>query len=277
MYRTFGLWARYTVCLLPAFYPEGDGGGGDAAAEALKKANFERDAANAKVDGLQKQLDALKAQVPTDEERKRLKDLETAAAQADEDRKKKAGEWDTLKTELVTKHATELKALGDQIASLNSLITDGEIDRAFGSAFIDKSPLFGGDDALTILPPDLASSALRRYVTVEMKDGKPVLSVKDANGKVVIDTKTGNPMAFGPAMHEVINGLPNKDRILRGSGKAGSGSSGGGHGSTDKVDFANLTAEQMQDPKIRAQAAARTAAAGGVVMGTAFDKKAAVK
>lgn len=277
MYRTFGLWARYTVGLMPALYPEGDGGGGEAAAEALKKANFERDAANAKVDGLQKQLDALKAQIPTDDERKRLKDLEAAATQAEEDRKKKAGEWESLKTELVTKHATELKAKADEIASLNSLITDGEIDRAFGSAFVEKSPLFGGDDALTILPPSLASSALRRYVSVEMKDGKPVLTVKDVNGKVVIDSKTGDPMAFGPAMHQVINGLPDKDRILRGSGKAGSGSSGGGHGSADKVDFANLSAEQMRDPKIIAQAKERTAAAGGVVMGTAFDRKAAVK
>lgn len=269
MHRTFGLWSRYFVGLSPAFYPEGDGGGGDA--EAIKKANFERDAAVAKAENLQKQIDDLKKQVPSDDDRKKLKDLEAAQALAEEEKKKKAGEWDALKTELVTKHATELKAKDDQIAHLNALITDGEIDRAFAGAFVDKSPLFGGDDALTILPADLASRALRNHVSVEMVDGKPVIKVKDDKGKVVIDPKTGDPMAFGPALHQVISGLPTKDRILRGSGKAGSGSSGGGGDKSDKVDFSNLTPEQMRDPKIIAQAKQRQSEAGGIMMGTAFD------
>lgn len=273
MHRHFGLWARYTVGLMPCFDAAGDGGGGGGDAEAIKKANFERDTALANAQKLQTQIDDLKKLVPSDEERKRLKDLEATAAQAEEDRKKKAGEWDTLKTELVTKHATELKALQDQIGSLNTLIADGEIDRAFGSAYVDKSPLFGGDDALTILPPDLASSALRKFVTVEMVDGKPVLKVKDGNGKVVIDPKTGDPMAFGPAMHQVINGLPTKDRILRGSGKAGSGSSGGGNNNAgDKGDLSHPTDEQLKtDPKARAALRTRQENAGGISIGSNFD------
>lgn len=274
MYRSFGLWARYAVGLIPLCDEPGGGGGGGGDAEALKKAQFERDTAIANALKLQTQIDDLKKLVPSEDQRKRLETLETQAAAAEEDRKKKAGEWEALKTELVTKHAAELKARADEIASLNALITDGEIDRAFASAFVDKSPLFGGDDALTVLPPDLASAALRKYVAVEMVDGKPVLKVKDGTGKVVIDPKTGNPMTFGPALHQVISDLPNKDRILRGSGKAGSGSSGGsGGGKPGEVDFAHLTPEQMRDPKIIAQAKARTAAAGGISMGTAFDSK----
>jgi len=276
MHRTFGLWARYCVGLSPAFYPEGDGGGGGDA-EAIKKANFERDAANAKVDTLQKQIDDLKKQVPTDDERKKLKDLEAAQALAEEEKKKKAGEWESLKTELVTKHATELKAKDDTIASLTSQITDGEIDRAFGSAYVDKSPLFGGDDALTILTPGLASRALRQHVIVEMVNGKPVLKVKDVHGKVVIDPKTGDPMAFGPALHQVIGGLPEKDRILRGSGKAGSGSSGGGGPKPGEVDYAHLTQEQMRDPAIIAESKRRTAEHGGISMGANFERAAAKK
>lgn len=244
--------------------------------EQLKKANFERDSANAKAEKLQKEIDDLKAKLPTDDERKRLKDLETQAAAAEEERKKKAGEWETLKTELVTKHATDLKTKADEIAALNALITDGEIDRAFGSAFVDKAPLFGGDDALTIFTPDIASAAFRKYVSVEMVEGKPVLKVKDATGKVVIDTTTGNAMAFGPALHQVINGLPTKDRILRGSGKAGSGSSGGGGDNKGKGDLSHPTDEQIRnDPNAREQLRKRQEKAGGMQIGSAFDQLAA--
>lgn len=273
MLRTFGLWSRYAVGLLPLLEGEGGGsGGGGTQTEAEKKALFERDAAQATLTRLQSELEALKKLVPSADQQKRLQELETAAAKAEEDRKTKAGEWESLKTELVTKHNTELEKMKTQIADLHATIADGEIDRAFAGAYIDKSPLFGGDDALTILPPELASAALRKFVTVEMVDGKPVLKVKDGAGKLVIDTSTGNAKAFAPALLDVINGLPTKDRILRGSGKTGSGSSGGGETTRgDKVDFANLTTEQMKDPKIIAAAKARTAAAGGISMGTAFD------
>lgn len=272
MYRHLGLWAKYlgNVDLLTCF--DGEGGGGGGADEAVKKANQERDFANAKLTKLETELADLKKLVPTADQAKRMKELEDAAAQADEDKKKKAGEWEVLKTDLVTKHNTELAKLQDEIKSLGGVITNGEIDRAFGSAFVDKSPLFGGDDALTVLPGDLAARAFREYVSVEMKDGKPVLTVKDGKGKVVIDPKTGDPMSFGPALLEVINGLPTKDRILRGSGKTGSGSSGG-EGNKDKtVNYSHLTPEQMRDPAIIAESKRRTAAAGGIVMGEAFDR-----
>ena len=67
---------------------------------------------------------------------------------------------------------------------------------------------------------------------------------------------------------------PEKDHILRGSGKAGSGARGGGgdRQKTGKVDFSNLTAEQMRDPKIREEAKRRVSRAGGIVMGEAFER-----
>jgi hypothetical protein len=276
MHRTFGLWARYTIGLTPYFHPEGEGGGGggDAAAEALKKANFERDSANARALTLQKEIDALKAKVPSDEDLARLKKLETDAATAEEERKKKAGEFETLKTELVNKHQAELRKAADDAVALQALITNGEIDRAFANAYVDKTPLFGDDKALTVFTSDIAADAFRKYVTVEMVDGKPVVKVKDGTGKVVIDSKTGNAAAFGPALLEVINALPTKDRILRGSGKTGSGSSGGsGSGtSTGEVDFSNLTQAQMRDPKIIEASKRRTAAAGGIVSGEAWER-----
>lgn len=259
-----GLFGHFEICR----HPEGDGGGGD---DAVKKAAFERDSALAKAATLQTEIDKLKGSLPTDEDRKKWKALEDQQAQADEDRKKKAGEFETLKTELVKKHEIELAALKTTIGALEQGITDREINLAFNGAYVDKSPLFGDEKALTVLPPELAADALRRYVKVEIVDGKPVVKVVGPGGNVILDKK-GDPAAFGPAMFEVINGLPTKDRILRGSGKTGSGSPGGGDNKAGEgIDFSHLTSAQMQDPKIRAQAKARTASAGGVVLGSAFD------
>lgn len=275
-------WRFGHLGFVPFFSPDpGDGsGGGGGDADAVKKAQFERDSANAKALKLQEEIDGLKKQLPSPEQLKRMTELEAQAAAADEDKKKKAGEWEALKVDLVTKHNTEVQKLKDEITSLNGTITTGEIDRAFANAFIDKTPLFGGDDALTVFTSGIAADAFRKYVSVEMKDGKPVLSVKDAAGKVVIDPKTGNPMAFGPALHEVINGLPEKNRILRGSGKTGSGNSGGGGGNTntDQIDWSKpLTAEQMRDPKVIDAHKRRQSEAGGIVQGEAWDRMAAAK
>jgi hypothetical protein len=204
MFRTFGLWNRYAAGLMPCFDASGDGGGGGGDADAIKKANFERDTAIANAAKLQAQIDDLKKLVPSADQQKRLKELEDAAAKAEEDRKTKAGEWESLKLELVTKHNAELEKFKTEIA-LAEHADRRRRDRPRVQrrlrrqvAAVRRRRRADGPAAGSGEP------ALRKYVSVEMVDGKPVLKVKDANGKVVIDTKTGNPMDFGPAMHQVI-------------------------------------------------------------------------
>src|SRR5690242_5633150 len=108
--------------------PEGDGGGGGD--DAVKKAQFERDTALANAQKLQTEIDALKKQVLTPEQKKKFDDLEAQQATLEEEKKKKAGEWETLKADMAKRHADEIKTLTEQIASLNTLIVDGEISRA---------------------------------------------------------------------------------------------------------------------------------------------------
>ena len=102
--------------------------------------------------------------------------------------------------------------------------------------------------------------------------------MKNLQGQVILDVKTGKPAAFDAALLELINVLPNKANILRGSGKTGSGSSGGNNDTTKlgEIDFTKpLTAEQLADPKVKAAYDRRMSSAGGIQIGSAFDKAAA--
>lgn len=244
---------------------DGGGGGGD---DAIRKAQFERDSAIAEQQKLQKQLDAMKGQLLTDEDRKLFDKLKTDQAKAEEDKKRAEGKFDELRSQLLEKHTGEVKTLTERAEAAEKRLRDTLISREFAGA----TGLFSGAaESKTVLTHDIAESYFKPFVDLA-EDGKSVV-VKNAQGQIVLDPKTGKPMAFADALVEVINTLPNKNNILRGSGKTGSGNSGGGNGgSNDTVDFSNLTPTQMRDPKIIAEAKRRTAAAGGIVNGEAFER-----
>lgn len=208
----------------------------------------------------------------TPEQQKRLQDLEAAAAAAEEEKKKKAGEWETLKAELTTKHGTEIKERDDKIGKLTDRFKRTVVTAEFGRA----SELFGGDTAKTILDVDLALAALGSYVHVEDDDTDPRgyrVIVKKANGTPIVG-KDGNPAPFAEAMTELIGSLPNKNRILRGSGQTGSGNSGGhGSGPHDKTLDNPKTAKDFQDPKVREAVKKKHDAAGGIQSGSVFDRR----
>lgn len=263
---------------------EGEGGGGvgagaggekDAAywqAEA-KKAFEVRDAAKREMRELTES-----GRVLTPEQKKRFEDLEKAEAKAAEDQKRAEGRFDELKTELVTKHTAELQTRDTRISELETIIADREIDLAFANAVIDKTPLFGGDDAFTVLTPSIAAGAFRRHIVVEHieADGRKLAVVRVKNpqtGKVILGSD-GNPAPFAKAMVELINTLPDKNRILRGSGKAGSGSSGGAGNPSGQVDLTHPTDEQLRDPKVRAAVKRRQEVAGGIQIGSHWDQPA---
>ena len=125
------------------------------------------------------------------------------------------------------------------------------------------------------MPPAIAQSHLARYVEVQTDEtsGARTVVVKNASGAPILDTKTGKPMEFGKAIGELIDSLPEKARILRGSGKAGSGNGGGADGGPGERDLTNLRPADFQDPKVRDAVRANMANAGGLRIGPAFDIK----
>lgn len=224
-----------------------------------KKAFEARDKAKKEADDLRKQLDSIKA---AEEER---------AAKIEEERLKKAGEWDAMKQSLVTKHTAELEQERKARQALEQSYTTEKVQAAFYGA----SDLFGGHDgSKTVLDGDMAAAVLGRYVSYEDVDvsGKTVkaIVVRDVDGNVIVDGK-GNPAKFGEAMTELISQLPNRDRILRGSGKTGSGSSGGATGDRTPIDLRNLTPAQRRDPAVLKQLR-ESLPTGGLVMGEAYNR-----
>lgn len=261
----------FTLCLDGEDTGAGGGGGGDDT-QTLDYLKAEAKKAFEKRDQLAKQLKDLQTKVLSDEDRAEFDKLRTERADIEEKKKRAEGQFDSLKTELVTKHETERKKLETDIQALQTYITQTEIDRAFMSA----TKLFGGADATTVLPADVASAYFRTYVdVVDDAHGRKRVVVKNPKGDV-IHGADGNPAPFEHAMSELIGQLPDstKDRILRGSGKSGSGSSDGSTGSTTgKVDLnGRLTADQLGDKTIRDALKKRHQQAGGLVFGRAFEK-----
>lgn len=256
----------------------GNGGAGKDAAywQAEAKKAFEtRDAHKKRLAELEEQ-----GLVITADQKKRLADLEKAAADAEEERKRKQGEFDSWRKDITTKHQTEIGKRDETITTLQKEIENDKIAAAFGAAL----DLFGGGEkSLTILTPTLASKTFSEYVKYEEfdfgdEDGgkRRVLVVRDLKGKI-IRGDGGVPAPFPEAIKRLIEQHPDKDHILRGSGKAGSGARGGSGDRSKHVDFHNLTPEQMRDPAIIEQAKRRTAAAGGIVYGDAWERAKAAK
>jgi len=203
----------------------------------------------------------------TDEQVARYKALEEAAAKAEEERQRKAGEFDGWRADILKKHEEALTSEKTRAQQAQERLHGVLKDHAFASA----SEWFGGSEAKTILTPAIAASFLGRYVAVEEHNGAERVVVKNPQGHVIVDAKTGEPAPFTQAMGELIGMLPDKASILRGSGKTGSGNSGGGNGGQSPIDFRNLTPDQRRDPKVLAALRASLPKGGGVVMGEAYD------
>ena len=232
--------------------------------EEAKKAFAARDELKAK-------LRELEGKVLSDEDRATFDSLKQQQAKAEEDRKRKAGEWEALKTQLTEKYATEIKERDTKLSTLGQRFKDTVIRAEFGAA---SDYFSGADTSKTILDVDLAMAALGKYVTVEDTDdamGYRVV-VKRPDGKTIIGDD-GNPAPFSSAIGELILALPNKDRILRGSGKTGSGSSGGSTGSVKDADLTVLIQKANEgDKDAIAALKRRRAASGGMVMGSALTR-----
>jgi hypothetical protein len=253
--------------------------------DPVKKLTFERDSAKAASQRLQKQLDEIKSKLPSDEQLQKWQELEAQQAKIEEDRQRKAGEFDAILKQHEDKFQRDRKALEQQIAEREAKATaaEQELNRSMvASAFGSASDWFGGDTAKTILKPARAHQILGDHVDVQVDqvNGRTVrrVVVKGLDGEIIYDPKTRQPADFVTAIGELIDMLPDKNDILRGSGKTGSGSSGGAMTGPDGRLAINpamaMKADQFRDPKARQAMKDRMSDAGGLQFGPAWDRAA---
>lgn len=240
-----------------------DGGDRLAFLEAEAKKAF------AARDELKRKVRELESAGLTPQEREEYQALKANADKAEEDRKRKAGEFDTWRQSITDKHAKELGAATEKAAAAEKRLRDTLIGRAFA----DATDLFGRE-AATIYQPYVAEKVFGQYVDLD-EHGQPV--VKDAEGHVIVDAKTGRPASFPAAMRELIDGLPDRDYHLRGSGKTGSGNSGGAEAGKP-TDLKALTLRAQQgDVKAAQELRQRLASKGGMEVGSGFARARAAR
>jgi hypothetical protein len=264
----------------PAPAPQPPAPGDDPA----RAAQYAADLARAEADKLKKQLDELKSQMPSEEQRARWAQMENEAQKAEEDRLAKAGQFDQWRAQINDKHQKEIAEREQAIANSRAVADSIEKelnDKLIGLEFAGAVTWFG-PNGKTVLLPDIAQSYFAKNVHVEVErdtHGNVVsrkVVVKDNRGTVIVDPRTGKPAEFADAIGELIQSHPNKNQMLRGSGKVGSGSAGGGNG-IDSIDLAKLRPSDFQNPEIRERVRQAQNVAGGLQIGPAFDRAAAAK
>lgn len=206
----------------------------------------------------------LSGKVLSDDDAKRFTELQAAAAQSEEDRKRKAGEFDVWRADILKKHQQDVADRDKRVAE-----AEGKTRKTLiGLAFAGAADIFG-KEALTIYGAKAGERIFAEYVDLD-DDGTVV--VKNRAGNVILDAETGKPASFTVAMKELIESLPDKNEHLRGSGKTGSGSSGGGQpgGQADVNELTQRAAKGDKDAI--AALKQRRGQPGALVMGTAFSR-----
>lgn len=243
----------------------------------LERLKFEADQARAEAAKAKALLEEEKKNAPTAEQRAKWAELEAEAARAEEERAVKKGEFDTLKGQLTTRYEREIEAhkAATQNAVARAEALDKDIDEEMiAREFAQASGLFG-PTGKTIWFPELAQAYFRKDVAVEKveQNGRTTrrVIVKDTRGATILD-KQGGPMVFAKAMEELIESHPQRDSILRGSGKSGPQSPGGSHGAGGSIDTSRLKQSDFSDPKVRDAVRDNLATAGGLQIAPAFDR-----
>lgn len=240
--------------------PKGDGDVSFWQAEAKKAFDYR--------DKAKERIRELEAKVLSETQLEEYERLRREAVVADEDRKRKAGEFDQWREQVTKQHAKERTELAEQKTAAERRLHDTLI----GLAFAGATDYFG-PNGRTILPPDVARTYYGRFVEVQSENGTEHLVVKSPDGQVILDPETGKPAPFERAMGTLIEALPTRDHVLRGSGKVGSGSPGGRMTPVRDADLRELTERARKGDKSALEALKEhQKGLGGLVFGSAFQK-----
>jgi len=200
-------------------------------------------------------------------EKDELDALRAKAAAADEAQLKAKGDYEALKVKAEK-----------QVADAAAKQLDAETrlaHKAVETAFASALDLFG-PKGKTILPPDVAMSHFHTHATFVPSEngGGGSITVHDLKGDAILG-KDGKPAPFAEAMARLIETLPTKDAILRGSGRAGSGSVGSGEStvlsSATRAEIVKRAA--AGDPEART-VLAKTPTPGRQVSGMHWERQA---
>lgn len=246
--------------------------------EAAARLKFEADQARADAARLRKEMDEIRKLLPTPEDRARWAELEAQHAQDEEKRMASKGQFDEWRAQINDKHAKEIQAAATareneaaRAAKAERELEEEKIVQAFYSA-----TEWFGPTGKTVMLPDVAKAYFGPNVVVETvpaPNGGPSLRrvvVRDSNGTILVDPRTGNPLPFEKAIGELIDAHPSKAQLLRNSGRVGSGSAGG-TGTETKINMGRLRPEDFRNPATRQAVKDQLAVAGGLQIGPGFD------
>src|SRR5690606_16118120 len=120
-------------------------------------------------------------------------------------------------------HATEVQKLQQQIADLTGTLHSELIGGSFTrSKFISEK---------AAIPADLVQAAFGKNFKIE--DGK-VVGYDSAGNKIFSRSRPGEVADFEEALELIVDQYPNKDQILKGEVKGGSGAGGSGNPNNSK-------------------------------------------
>lgn len=115
-------------------------------------------------------------------------------------------------------HATEVQKLQQQLADLTNTLHSELIGGSFNrSKFISEK---------AAIPADLVQAAFGKHFKIE--DGK-VIGYDNAGNKIFSRSRPGEVADFEEALELIVDQYPNKDQILKGEVKGGSGAGGSGN------------------------------------------------
>lgn len=156
-----------------------------------------------------------------------IEELVAAAARAEEDKLKGAGEWDKLKNQMNEAHKRALDAKDAVIAT-----KDGEVAAMRKSL---ESHLIVAQATAEIAAakgePELLLPVVQRFMKVNEENGNYSTQIVDAKGDPRVDAK-GNPLSLSALMTE-LRANEKYGRAFEGSGQSGGGmppGNGGGGG-----------------------------------------------
>lgn len=149
-----------------------------------------------------------------------------------------AGKVEEIKAAAIKSVEDRYKPVADEAEKLRRELYSERVGGQFArSKFIAER---------TILPPDIAQATFGQYF--ELKDGQ-ILAKDSAGNLIYSDANPGNPAGFDEALEKLVNGYTHRDRILKGSGHNGSGTSGvdggGGARRITREQFAAMNPAQQ--------------------------------
>lgn len=224
----------YRLKALEGFVPEDRVTEHESVLNLKKTMQKERERANE----LEKKIKGLEGNAITDEEKEELKQLREARQKAEEDRKRREGEFDKWRDEISEKHKKETSEIVAERDKLRQAICNDSVKVQIAEACNE----FEG--RAKILEP-----LIRQSIETTYEDGRVQIAVNDADGTKMLDDE-GRPLTIRGLVErmskdqEYADLFASKQRSGGGS-SSDSGRDGGSGNGGEKPDTKGLKRSEM--------------------------------